>query len=408
MGPSPQWAEGGGGRGCWTVRPLVYVHSEATDAAIRRFVHRGSDQSLLYEHVLSPLASWLVEWLPRWMAPNLVTLVGLCFPLSAALIFAWHCPALDCTAAPRWPHLYGAAAILIYQTFDNMDGKQARRTKSSSPLGMLFDHGCDAINCVLLVVSIPGCVLSAGHNDLPTLLGLLMTSFTPFFFSTWDHYTRGQFVLPPINGPNEGLVCAALLGVCSWWHGVEWWWRSPWEGDGDGEVEPRPWRRIELLWAVSYFGQVVTALAQLALAARSIRAATGRLAPFGGALLNLLPHALVLACAIVWIHCAPDVPRRHPRDVLLLCGCAHVEICTSMMHCLMTELPYSRSHLSLLPLGIVAVSAAVGWHLSAGVVRALVVGSCARTVLCYAQTAKHSAGALGIGVFRIRTKEATQ
>ncbi len=28
---------------------------------------------------------------------------------------------------------------------DNLDGKQARRTKTSSPLGLLFDHGCDAM-----------------------------------------------------------------------------------------------------------------------------------------------------------------------------------------------------------------------------------------------------------------------
>jgi phosphatidylglycerophosphate synthase len=29
----------------------------------------------------------------------------------------------------------------ILQTFDAVDGKQARRTNSSSPLGELFDHG---------------------------------------------------------------------------------------------------------------------------------------------------------------------------------------------------------------------------------------------------------------------------
>jgi len=27
---------------------------------------------------------------------------------------------------------------------DAVDGKQARRTGTSSPLGQLFDHGCDA------------------------------------------------------------------------------------------------------------------------------------------------------------------------------------------------------------------------------------------------------------------------
>lgn len=35
----------------------------------------------------------------------------------------------------------------MYSTFDNLDGKQARRISASSPLGELFDHGCDALNC---------------------------------------------------------------------------------------------------------------------------------------------------------------------------------------------------------------------------------------------------------------------
>ncbi|TYI83488.1 hypothetical protein E1A91_D05G296300v1 [Gossypium mustelinum] len=35
----------------------------------------------------------------------------------------------------------------LYQTFDAVDWKQARRTNSSSPLGELFDHGCDALAC---------------------------------------------------------------------------------------------------------------------------------------------------------------------------------------------------------------------------------------------------------------------
>ena len=33
----------------------------------------------------------------------------------------------------------------IYMVFDNTDGKQARRTGSSSPLGMLFDHGLEVV-----------------------------------------------------------------------------------------------------------------------------------------------------------------------------------------------------------------------------------------------------------------------
>ena len=32
------------------------------------------------------------------------------------------------------------------QTMDVIDGKQARATGTSSPMGELFDHGCDALN----------------------------------------------------------------------------------------------------------------------------------------------------------------------------------------------------------------------------------------------------------------------
>jgi phosphatidylglycerophosphate synthase len=44
------------------------------------------------------------------------------------------------------------SSIFFYQTLDNMDGKQARRTGSSSSLGMIFDHGCDSINATIITI----------------------------------------------------------------------------------------------------------------------------------------------------------------------------------------------------------------------------------------------------------------
>ena len=41
---------------------------------------------------------------------------------------------------PTWIYFSFAIAIWLYSTFDNVDGKQARRTNSSSPLGELFDQ----------------------------------------------------------------------------------------------------------------------------------------------------------------------------------------------------------------------------------------------------------------------------
>jgi ethanolaminephosphotransferase len=46
--------------------------------------------------------------------------------------------------------------VLMYLHLDCLDGKQARRTKSSSPLGQLFDHGCDALSVHLITAQMAG------------------------------------------------------------------------------------------------------------------------------------------------------------------------------------------------------------------------------------------------------------
>lgn len=61
---------------------------------------------------------------------------------------AWPCPLsvlVACIAerAPRWVYLLNGMAGLVYLHLDCIDGKQARRTGSSSPLGQLFDHGAE-------------------------------------------------------------------------------------------------------------------------------------------------------------------------------------------------------------------------------------------------------------------------
>lgn len=63
--------------------------------------------------------------------------------------------------APSWAYYICALGLFTYQALDAIDGKQARRTNSSSPLGELFDHGCDCVSigewssCVTLIVFTP-------------------------------------------------------------------------------------------------------------------------------------------------------------------------------------------------------------------------------------------------------------
>lgn len=51
-----------------------------------------------------------------------------------------YAPHLD-KECPSWVYLSWVVGIFTYQVLDNIDGKQARRTNSSTPLGEIFDHG---------------------------------------------------------------------------------------------------------------------------------------------------------------------------------------------------------------------------------------------------------------------------
>ncbi|EFH38435.1 hypothetical protein ARALYDRAFT_333426 [Arabidopsis lyrata subsp. lyrata] len=72
--------------------------------------------------------------------------MGFMFLVTSSLLGYIYSPQLD-SPPPRWVHFAHGLLLFLYQTFDAVDGKQARRTNSSSPLGELFDHGCDALAC---------------------------------------------------------------------------------------------------------------------------------------------------------------------------------------------------------------------------------------------------------------------
>ena len=43
-----------------------------------------------------------------------------------------------------WWCFFQTVSYFLYRILDELDGKQARRTGNASPLGLQFDHGCDA------------------------------------------------------------------------------------------------------------------------------------------------------------------------------------------------------------------------------------------------------------------------
>ena len=98
--------------------------------------YRGGEYTHL-DNLLNPFWTYLTELLPLWLAPNMVTTLG---GMHCALAYGtlwYYCPDFD-TTPPDWVILLAAYCTFAYYTLDCMDGKQARRTGSSSPLGQLL------------------------------------------------------------------------------------------------------------------------------------------------------------------------------------------------------------------------------------------------------------------------------
>ena len=78
-----------------------------------------------------------------------------------------------------------------------MDGKQARRTKSSSALGELFDHGVDSWACFLFPVCIFSVLSRDNYGFSPMAMHLLLWAvYISFIDSHWEKYNTKVLFLP--------------------------------------------------------------------------------------------------------------------------------------------------------------------------------------------------------------------
>ena len=101
-------------------------------------------QYTFIDNALNPIWTKLTDMLPMWLAPNAVTTFG-GLHCGLAYYVLWQLSPNFDDVVPDWALFLAGYCTIAYYTLDCMDGKQARRTGSSSPLGQLFDHGFDCI-----------------------------------------------------------------------------------------------------------------------------------------------------------------------------------------------------------------------------------------------------------------------
>ena len=101
--------------------------------ALRSYRYNAEDLSLLAPY-FQRFWNGVCARLPAWLAPNCVTVGGLLLVVLSAALCWETSPRLD-AHLPAAALLLHAALLFGYQTLDAVDGKQARRTGSSGPLG---------------------------------------------------------------------------------------------------------------------------------------------------------------------------------------------------------------------------------------------------------------------------------
>lgn len=152
-------------------------------------------------------------------------------------------------AGPEWIYYSFALGLWLYSTFDNVDGRQARRTGTSSPLGELFDHGCDALNCTFGAI-VQMSAMGLGHTKAAVLIFVIAT--TGFYLSTIEEYHTGTLYLGYINVPTEGVCILCIMYCISGFYGPAIWQTQLGDLINDLPLGLQDMRLIDLyIWAVS-------------------------------------------------------------------------------------------------------------------------------------------------------------
>ncbi|VVA22263.1 PREDICTED: choline/ethanolaminephosphotransferase [Prunus dulcis] len=341
----------------------------------------------------------------------MITLTGFMFLLTSALLGYIYSPRLD-SAPPRWVNFAHGLLLFLYQTFDAVDGKQARRTNSSSPLGELFDHGCDALACAFEGLAF-GSTAMCGR----TTFWFWVISAVPFYCATWEHYFTNTLILPAVNGPTEGLMLIYFAHFFTAIVGSEWW-AQPF-GNSLPFLSWVPFiHEITTYKAVLFlmvaFAVIPTLTFNVCNVYKVVQTKKGSMLL---ALAMLYPFAVLLGGVLAWGYLSPaDIMGNYPHLVVVGTGLAFGYLVGRLILAHLCDEPKGLKTgmcMSLLYLPF-AIANALTARLNDGVPLVdeslVLLGYCAFTAtlyLHYATSVVHEiTTALGIYCFRITRKEA--
>uniref|UniRef100_A0A8B9PJD0 Ethanolaminephosphotransferase 1 n=1 Tax=Apteryx owenii TaxID=8824 RepID=A0A8B9PJD0_APTOW len=308
------------------------------------------DTNPLSVYVMQPIWDKIIKIVPLWIAPNVLTFSGFVMILVNYFLISFY--DWDYTASgtspglvPTWVWLFSAFTTFCAYTLDSIDGKHARRTQSSSPLGELFDHGLDSWATSIFVLSFFSvCSRDNGKTGVSVYTMYIYLSVVLFNFmcSHWEKYNTGVLFLPWGYDLSQVLIAAYLL---------------------TGAVGVEVWHKPFL------FGYYITDVLVILLIGKCPDLAHLKKTLKNGSLyeglLPLVSPLLLFILLTVWVVLSPgNILAKQPRLFLWMVGVAFSNVICKVIICQMSSTRPELFHWFLFPLALVvyaAISGLLGW-----------------------------------------------
>lgn len=303
---------------------MTQVLSEVQLKRLEGHKYSSTGTSLL-EPYAQKFWRWLIDQVPMWWAPNAITLTGLIVNVVTTIILLYYSPDAR-REVPGWALVLCGLGLFIYQSLDAIDGKQARRTGSSSPLGELFDHGCDAMS--IAFVSLGVCIsmqlgLKPGWMMFECLAAMVL-----FYTAHWQTYVSGTLRFGKLD-VTEAQYCVIGLYFISGIFGTSFW------------LNKVAIIGIELCVLVLYFSVVIAILACHSYFSVILGGGIGKNGSTiaGTSVLSpILPMAIVVVLALmIWQKSVTHIYENHPCLYILSFSMVGIKVINKLIIAHMTK-----------------------------------------------------------------------
>ncbi len=169
-----------------------------------KYAYSAQDGSFADLYITVPLATRLVEKLPWWLPANIITIISNSNVLLAFVI----------TLTARyvtWPiWIFIPILYFIYIVGDAMDGMQARRTKTGSPLGEFTDHFLDTFTTGILGAS---AFYVYNIDKVYFISFLLMFQYFLQITAFWERYKIGHLSFGKFSSTDAIIVLSLVIAA---------------------------------------------------------------------------------------------------------------------------------------------------------------------------------------------------